>query len=109
MRHKWLICHSMIENSGKLSLYCNMNQHEGVYGIKLYISSIREIRFKSSLAKLRCSSHPLSIETGRHNNIQRQDRICNHCVSHNIFVIEDEFHFYYGVPFIFGNKANVFE
>ena len=36
------------------------------------------------------SSHQLSIETGRHNNINRNDRKCALCQVNDI---EDEFHF----------------
>ena len=43
---------------------------------------------RKMLAKLRCSNHPLSIETGRHCNIELLDRKCSRCDK-----IEDEVHF----------------
>ena len=36
------------------------------------------------------SSHDLAIETGRYVNVERENRICEHC---NINVIENEYHF----------------
>ena len=40
--------------------------------------------------KFRCRNHKLPIETGSHNNIPRQLRICQKCNSHSI---GDEFHY----------------
>ena len=42
------------------------------------------------VAKLRCSSHCLEIEKGRHKDIETKDRICNMCTDK---AIEDEDHF----------------
>ena len=42
------------------------------------------------IAKLRCSSHCLEIEKGRHKNTEDKDRICNMCTDG---AIEDEDHF----------------
>ena len=42
------------------------------------------------ICKLRCGSHRLPIETGRWENIQRSERLCNLC---NLNEIGDEYHF----------------
>ncbi len=47
-------------------------------------------KYKTSLAKFRCSAHSLFIETGRYQGINKEDRICQMC---NLNCIEDEFHF----------------
>ena len=45
------------------------------------------------IAKLRCSSHCLEIEKGRHRNIPREARLCKMCPDN---IIEDEIHFLVG-------------
>ena len=45
--------------------------------------------------KLRISSQKLLIETGRYNNITRNERVCNVC---NCKTIEDEIHFLLDCP-----------
>ena len=42
------------------------------------------------ITKIRCSDHPLEIETGRHLKIERHERLCKVCTDG---VIEDEEHF----------------
>ena len=42
-----------------------------------------------SLAKIRCVSHKLEIEKGRHKHVPRSERLCMSC---NLRVIEDEYH-----------------
>ena len=48
------------------------------------------IKFRIALTKLRCFVHKLHIETGRHRNINYEERLCILCNTNNI---EDEFHF----------------
>ena len=48
------------------------------------------IKFRIALTKFRCSVHKLHIETGRHRNINYEERLCILCNTNNI---EDEFHF----------------
>ncbi len=45
---------------------------------------------QSAFAKLRCGLLPLSMETGRYNNVNIEKRICEFCL-HN--ELEDENHF----------------
>ena len=50
---------------------------------------------RKTLVKLRISSHKLRIETGRYDNIPRDERLCNLC---NCNRIEDETHFLLDCP-----------
>jgi hypothetical protein len=45
------------------------------------------------MARLRCSSHPLNVETGRHNDIPYDRRFCDFCKEQGKLEIEDEYHF----------------
>ena len=53
-----------------------------------YLIHVNSLDERKMLAKLRCSNHPLSIETGRHCNIELLDRKWSRCDK-----IEDEIHF----------------
>jgi hypothetical protein len=52
---------------------------------------IQEKNFKNRqlIAKFWTSDHCLQIETGRYNNIPRQQRLCTTCN-----ILEDEYHFF---------------
>ena len=43
-----------------------------------------------AFSRLRCSSHNLRTESGRHSNTELAQRICT---LYNLYSIEDEFHF----------------
>ena len=47
-------------------------------------------KLKISLSRFRCSAHNLMVETGRHNNIPYEHRLCPIC---NTQIVEDEYHF----------------
>jgi hypothetical protein len=49
-------------------------------------------KFKTALAKLRTTSHTLEIETGRHKNVNMEDRLCKLCGNSNLYFIESEYH-----------------
>ena len=55
-----------------------------------YLDVIKETHLRSTLSKLRLSSHLLNIETDRHDNIDIGQRICKCC---NMKNIESEYHF----------------
>jgi hypothetical protein len=55
-----------------------------------YLTCISEKKYRIALARFRTSSHELLIETGRHMNLLRADRICRNC---NLNLIENEYHF----------------
>ena len=58
--------------------------------IEDYLNYIDINKFRIILTRFRLSSHDLFIEIGRHQNIPRNDRICQHC---NMNMIENEYHF----------------
>ena len=61
--------------------------------VEMYLSM--DISYYSSriLSKLRCSSHCLNVEKGRHQHFDYCLRFCNICLDRNCYVVEDEFHF----------------
>ena len=51
---------------------------------------------RKAFARFRCSSHKFAIETGRHRDIGRLDRICLYCLNHwDRLVVEDEYHVFF--------------
>jgi hypothetical protein len=73
--------------SSKLSSY---REFKSMLCPERYLLEITIPCHRRALSRLRCSSHPLMIESGRINNIEINDRICPLCDSGEI---EDEFHF----------------
>ena len=56
-----------------------------------YLTKVLNRTYRNTIiAKIRLSSHPLLIETGRYTGIPRAERICGHRNSRDI---EDEDHF----------------
>ena len=47
------------------------------------------MKYQRSIAKIRLSSHNLSIETGRYSNTSKASRCCFSCAD----CVEDEYHF----------------
>ena len=70
----------------KLQLYSKAKERFQI-GKYLDIPSFRE---RQIISKFMCSNHTLRIETGRHDNTPREERLCQLC---NIEEIEDEDHF----------------
>ena len=60
-----------------------------------YLDLTRKNASRNSLVKLRISSHELKIETGRYENIPRDEMLCSLC---NCNRIEDETHFLLDCP-----------
>ena len=58
-------------------------------GYEEYLNKIGNIQERTSFSKLRLSNHPLLIEKGRHEKIERNQRFCPFCPKS----IEDEIHF----------------
>ena len=67
-----------------------MSAIKNTYGSSAYLDLTRKNASRKALVKLRISSHKLLIETGRYENIPRNERVCNVC---NCKTIEDEIHF----------------
>ena len=58
-------------------------------GLEDYLITIRNYKLRSCLSRLRLSNHKLMIEVGRHQKLQRHERICQVCKRY----VEDEVHF----------------
>ena len=82
---------SIRAESSKLKTYSTLKNS---IGLEEYLTNIRNVKYRSAMAKLRLSNHALLIETGRHLKIARQLRSCPFCPSR----IEDEIHFLIHCP-----------
>jgi hypothetical protein len=78
-----------IENSAKCTMYRHLADN---FCIQYFIF---DRTCKQLTTRYRTSSHSLHIESGRHNNVPRNMRICKHCSLNDI---EDEFHFILKCP-----------
>ena len=76
-----------LQQSQKLSFYCTIKDD---YISSPYLVLTRKKHSRKALVRFRISSHQLRIETGRYENIPRNERICHFCTSNKI---EDENHF----------------
>ena len=79
-------------NGNKLRTY---RIHKSILQTEIYVKEIPRFN-RSTLAKLRCGSLPLNIETGRYKNVPLELRTCILCNTHKI---EDEVHFTIDCPF----------
>lgn len=68
---------------------------EKEFSLADYLYKIDEFNTRKWISRLRLASHSLSIETGRHENIERRNRFCLLC---DLYDIEDEFHFVLKCP-----------
>ena len=76
-----------INNLSKLYYYAKM---KNMYCFEDYLTLIRSEKLRMLITRLRLASYDLEIEIGRHNRIDRNNRICKLCNSN---AIETEFHF----------------
>jgi Reverse transcriptase (RNA-dependent DNA polymerase) len=83
-RNAWKI---EIENYRSLDSYIKFKPN---HGLEEYLSVAIDKRHLTALTRLRLRSHNLAIETGRHESIEREQRLCVYC---NAVEIEDEVHF----------------
>ena len=79
------IWHMNCNNNRKLIVY---KDFKDTFGREFYVSIIDVGKFRTALAKLRCSSHNLMIEYGYYN-IAIEERLCVYCET----ITEDEYHF----------------
>ena len=77
---------ALSENTGKLTF---LQQTKSTHNFETYLN-INNFENRRAISKLRTSSHKLEIETGRWNNIQRDQRRCKNCAMDKV---EDENHF----------------
>ena len=82
--------HSDCMKNNKLNMYTNI---KSLLEPEKYLTCVTNTKFKSSLARFRCSSHKLAIETGRWTNTEAAERICILCANHGEVFIESEYHF----------------
>ena len=76
-----------INNSQRLLSY-SMIKHN--FQFEEYLDKIINSKYRKALTRFRISAHKLRIETGRHDNTPRENRICEQC---NTNTIENEYHF----------------
>jgi hypothetical protein len=76
-----------INNSNRLLSYC-IYKHDFEY--ENYLDKINDNKLRITLTQFRLSSHSLAIETGRYDNIPREERKCKLC---NMNTVETEYHF----------------
>jgi hypothetical protein len=60
-------------NGAQLELYC---RYQIILHIESYLSTVQHLPYRNALTGFRCSKNKLAIETGRHGNVIRSDRIC---------------------------------
>lgn len=88
-----------IEDSQKCHFYKYLV--DGFY-LQCYLRKSVPVKFQQCISKLRLSSHPLAIETGRYNNTPRTQRNCFSCKNY----VEDEFHFILVCPVYIEYRKN---
>ena len=78
---------SKIYASNKLIFFRNVHEMNSRAS---YVDILKCRADRSTLAKLRLSSHKLEVERGRHFGVEHNNRICKQCNSNNV---ENETHF----------------
>ncbi|MCG8430841.1 MAG: hypothetical protein MJA29_06695, partial [Candidatus Omnitrophica bacterium] len=81
-----------ISTNSKLTHY---QRFKTSFQFEPYLSSIKSAEHRVCISRLRMSAHNLRIETGRYNNLARNERICLLC---NSGQVEDEIHFMLHCP-----------
>jgi hypothetical protein len=78
-----------IRNSSRLSSY---SIYKRSFETEEYLNKVNINKFRLSLTKFKLSSHNLAKETGRYENVARENRLCTNC---NLNVIENVYSFFY--------------
>ena len=86
---KW---HGFVDESSKTLHY---KFFKSLLTPETYLNVDISYSHKRILSDFRCSSHSLMIERGRHLSIDRKYRFCPICEKNSIYVIEDEYHFFF--------------
>ena len=73
-----------------------------------YLTKVKCKKFRSALARLRCSSHCLEIEIGRKHGIDMAERVCKFCLNTGNNNIESEYHFVLVCPLYDELKTQVY-
>lgn len=90
------------DSSGKFTLYQKVYND---YKLQTYLS-LAHAKHKQTISKLRTSTHKLQIEIGRHQKINREDRVCQYCTMN---VTEDEAHFLLYCPSLTDQRKILFD
>ena len=64
--------HETLSVQPKMEYYCKFKEN---FEFENYLANIKNEKHRKELTRFRLSSHSLEIETGRYNNIERQNRI----------------------------------
>ena len=78
------------QNSSKCSLY---KEFKPELKLEKYLLTL-DTNLRINLTKYRLSNHKLPIEVGRHNNIIREERLCEYCKDD----VGDEYHYMFVCP-----------
>ena len=84
--------HNLNEKVNKSSKTLYYRHFKTRLDVERYLSIDLPYLYKRALFNSRCSGHSLNIETGRHQNIDRELKHCHYCLKSNIYSIEDELH-----------------
>ena len=107
--HHWLAQVGLSPTFGtvgtKLRSYIQVKH---VFGLENYLVAEKNFKRRQHMAKLRISSHPLRIESGRYCRppLPRESRICQYC---NLGVVEDEEHFLIDCTLYNDERAMLFD
>ena len=82
--------HASINSHSRLDFY---KHFKSLVTQEKYLNIDIKFHLRKSLARFRCSSHKFKIETGCHQNISREDRICSFCFkADKTRIVENEYH-----------------
>ena len=92
---------SEVQNSAspRLEFYKTIKKN---FGYEKYLD-MKNFEFRKNIAKIRCSSHILEIEKGRHSKKIRSDRLCSVC---SLNEVETEEHFLTKCPRYHALRSN---
>ena len=76
---------TITSEESKLRTYGKIKKH---IGFESYLNDVTNVKNRVAMTKLRLSNHKLMIEVGRHQNIDKNNRLCPACS-----VIETAIHF----------------
>ena len=69
------------------TIVCNFKMN---FEFENYLTNVRDETLRKTLTRFKLASYKLAIETGRDQNIDRQNRLCSLCNDNRI---ESEYHF----------------
>ena len=97
-KQRLIDCHTQnwsdsVNNSGRCYHYRN---YKSLLDVERYLSLEIPYIHRNAFGKFRCSNHKLRVETGRHSNTPRDERICLYCFENNhISVLDCEYHAFF--------------